>query len=113
MPTYLFDALMLVVVLLLIGLNGFFVSAEFALVSVRWTRVEELVSRGRFGAKAVKQALENLDDAIAATQLGITFASLALGWLGEPALAHLVEPLFRSLPPVWGVVMTHGVAVTL
>jgi putative hemolysin len=113
MNSYLLDALSLVAVLVLIALNGFFVSAEFALVTVRWTRVEELVSRGRFGAKAVKQALENLDDAIAATQLGITFASLALGWIGEPALAHLVEPLFRGLPAAWGLVLKHALAVTL
>ena len=113
MNAYLLDAVFLVSVILLIGLNGFFVSAEFALVAVRWTRVEELVQRGRFGAKAVKKALENLDDAIAATQVGITFASLALGWIGEPALAHLIEPLFRQLPHVWGLVLTHAVAVTL
>ncbi len=113
MNAYLLDALSLVAVAVCIGLNGYFVSAEFALVTVRWTRIEELVSRGRFGAKAVKQALENLDDAIAATQLGITFASLALGWLGEPAIAHLIEPVFRGLPPLWGVVLKHGLAVTV
>jgi CBS domain containing-hemolysin-like protein len=89
------------------------VAAEFALVTVRWTRVEEMIERGRFGAKAVAKALENLDDAIAATQVGITFASLALGWVGEPALAHLLEPLFRGLPDALGFVTTHAVAVTL
>jgi putative hemolysin len=113
MPTPLVDSLSLVAVLLLIALNGFFVSAEFALVTVRWTRVEELVSRGRFGAKSVKLAVENLDDAIAATQVGITFASLALGWIGEPALARLLEPVFGGLPHAWGTVATHGAAVTL
>jgi putative hemolysin len=113
MSPSLVDALSLVVVLLLIGLNGFFVSAEFALVTVRWTRVEELVNRGRFGAKAVKLALEHLDDAIAATQVGITLASLALGWVGEPALARLLEPMFSRLPHVWGMVATHAVAVTV
>jgi len=113
MNAYLLDAFSLVAVLVLIALNGFFVSAEFALVTVRWTRVDELVSRGRFGAKSVKQALEHLDDAIAASQLGITFASLALGWIGEPALAHLVEPVFRGLPEAWGLVLKHALAVTL
>ena len=88
---------------LLVALNGFFVAAEFALVTVRWTRVEELVEEGKFGALAVREAVEKLDDAIAATQLGITFASLALGWIGEPALAHLIEPLFRALPGAWSV----------
>jgi len=82
-------------------------------VTVRWTRVEELVRMGRFGAKAVAEALEHLNDAIAACQLGITFASLALGWIGEPALAHLLEPLFRGLPPLWGTVISHGVAVAV
>jgi putative hemolysin len=113
MSPYLLDALSLVAVLLLIALNGYFVSAEFALVTVRWTRVEELVGRGRFGAKSVKLALENLDDAIAATQVGITLASLALGWVGEPALAHLLEPMFRWLPQAWGTLATHAVAVSV
>ena len=103
-------------ILILIGLvllNGYFVAAEFALVTVRWTRVEELVARGKFGAHAVKHALENLDDAIAAAQLGITFASLALGWLGEPALARMIEPMFRRLPPMWGVALSHVSALTV
>jgi CBS domain containing-hemolysin-like protein len=113
MSSYLIDALLLPSLFIFIAANAFFVASEFALVTVRWTRVEELVSRGRFGAKAVQQAVENLDDAIAATQLGITFASLALGWVGEPALAHLIEPLFRGLPTVWGVVLSHTVAVAL
>ena len=106
-----FDAIRVLSLPLLIGLNGYFVAAEFALVKVRWTRVEELVREGRFGAAAVRHAIENLDDAIAACQLGITFASLGLGWLGEPALAHRIEPLFRDLPGHWGVTLTHGVAV--
>ena len=95
----------------LVGLNAFFVAAEFSLVTVRWTRVEKLVEEGRFGSAAVRQAIEKLDDAIAATQLGITFASLALGWIGEPALAHLIEPLFAGLPGLWGPAATHSVAV--
>ncbi len=111
MPSLLLDILSLIAVLLLIGLNGYFVSAEFALVTVRWTRIEELVGRGRFGAKSVKRAIEHLDDAIAATQVGITLASLALGWIGEPALAHLLQPLFHWLPSAWGTVATHAVAV--
>src|SRR6185369_2775332 len=113
MHSYLDDLLKLGAVLVLVGLNGYFVAAEFALVTVRWTRVEELVRMGRFGAKAVAEALEHLNDAIAACQLGITFASLALGWIGEPALAHLLEPLFRGLPPLWGTVISHGVAVAV
>ena len=71
----------------LVALNGFFVAAEFALVAVRKTRVEELVNQGVPRAKAVEDAIENLDRTIAATQLGITLASIALGFVAEPALA--------------------------
>ena len=113
MTSYLDDVLKLGGVLVLVALNGYFVAAEFALVTIRWTRVEELVQKGRFGAKAVSAAIEHLNDAIAACQLGITFASLALGWLGEPALAHLIEPLFRGLPHLWGTALSHAVAVTV
>jgi len=113
MPTYSGDLLRLAAVFVLVAINAFFVAAEFALVTVRWTRVEELIQRGRFGAKAVGQAVEHMNDAIAACQLGITFASLALGWLGEPALAHLLSPVFRGLPVVWGTALSHVVAVTV
>jgi CBS domain containing-hemolysin-like protein len=101
----------LLVVPLLVALNGLFVAAEFALVAVRKTRVEELVRQGQQGARAVEDATGNLDRSIAATQLGITLASIALGWVGEPALARLLEPLFQFLPDTWGTVATHSVAV--
>ncbi len=94
MDPYVADLLRIAGVLVLVALNGVFVAAEFALVSVRWTRVEEMVEEGKFGALAVREAVENLDDAIAAAQLGITLASIALGWLGEPAIAHLLTPVF-------------------
>jgi CBS domain containing-hemolysin-like protein len=110
---YAFDIVRLIGVLLLVLMNGYFVAAEFSLVTIRWTRVEQLVEERKFGASAVQHTVENLDDAIAATQLGITFASLALGWIGEPALAHLIEPLFHWLPGFIGVAATHAVAVTL
>jgi len=109
----LIDLLGIAAVLMLVAANGYFVAAEFALVTIRWTRLEELVTRGRFGAKAVSVAVENLNDAIAACQLGITFASLALGWIGEPALVRLIEPAFRSLPPFMGVTLAHGIGVTI
>jgi putative hemolysin len=109
----LLDSFSLFAVPLLVAMNGFFVAAEFALVTVRWTRVEELVEKGRFGALAVRAAVEKLDDAIAATQLGITFASLALGWVGEPALAHVFEPWFAAIPGPWGVAVTHAAAVAV
>jgi putative hemolysin len=107
------DWISLGLVAILVLANGYFVAAEFALVTVRWTRVEQLLAKNRFGAIAVKEAVENLNDAIAACQLGITFASLALGWIGEPALAHLIEPWFRGLPPIWGVALSHGIAVMI
>jgi len=67
--------------------NGFFVAAEFALVSIRHSRVEELVTQGVGVAKVIRSAVRNLDRYIAGTQVGITLASLGLGWIGEPALA--------------------------
>jgi magnesium and cobalt exporter, CNNM family len=78
----------------LVATNGFFVAAEFALVKVRVTRIDQLASEGHGTAKVVQKQIQSLDTYIAATQLGITLASLALGWIGEPSLAHLVEPLF-------------------
>lgn len=104
----------LVSVVILVLLNGFFVATEFALVAVRRSRIEQLVAEGRRSAGVVKKALEHLDTYIAATQLGITMASLALGWLGEPALAHLIEPLLAALlPGEWVVAGSHAVAVAV
>jgi putative hemolysin len=96
----------------LVALNAFFVAAEFALVAVRKTRVEEMVRQGVRGAGAVQDALARLDHSIAATQLGITLASLALGWTGEPALARRLEPLARLvLPDAWVAAAAHTTAV--
>jgi putative hemolysin len=89
-------------VVLLVLANGFFVATEFSLVAVRRTRIQQLASEGNPRAAAVLGRLDHLDAYIAATQLGITIASLALGWIGEPALAHLVEPAVKSLPGVSG-----------
>ena len=108
---WVWNALGLLSIPLLVAINGMFVAAEFALVAVRRTRVEELVRRGEQGARAVKDATANLDRSIAATQLGITLASIALGWVGEPTLARLLEPLFGFLPVTWGTVATHSAAV--
>jgi putative hemolysin len=105
-----FGALSLLSVPILVAINGLFVAAEFALVAVRKTRVEEMVSQGHRGAKVVEEAVQNLDRSIAATQLGITLASIALGWIGEPALARLLDPLFERLPTPWSAVATHSVA---
>ena len=80
--------------LALVFANGFFVAAEFSLVTVRKTRIDQLIAEGHRGARTVRRALNDPDSYIAATQLGITMASLALGWIGEPALAKLFEPVF-------------------
>ncbi|MEW6567516.1 MAG: hemolysin family protein [Chloroflexota bacterium] len=92
------NVLELVLVLGLIGANAFFVAAEFALVRVRRTRIEELVSQGSDAARWVQRAIRNLDRSIAATQLGITMAGLALGWVAEPGLSALTQPLVRLFP---------------
>src|SRR5438874_1228304 len=86
---------------LLILLNGFFVAAEFALVAVRKTRVEELVSLGRPGAASLLDAVTHLNRSVAACQLGITVASLALGFVSEPSIHALISPLFTQLPIEW------------
>lgn len=91
-------------------MNAFFVAAEFGLVSVRRTRVEELAAQGHPTALIVRRALEDPDQFIAATQLGITIASLALGWIGEPALAHLFLPLLQFLPENWIGPAAHSIA---
>ncbi|HEY7020058.1 MAG TPA: hemolysin family protein [Ktedonobacterales bacterium] len=97
-------------VFVLVGANAFFVAAEFSLVKVRATRIEQLAGEGRAAAGVVRGQLTHLDNYIAATQLGITLASLALGWIGEPALAHLVEPL---LAPLTGTLIAEQVTGTL
>ncbi len=83
---------------LLILLNAFFVAAEFALVAVRRTKVETMVDQGVAGAQAVEKATKQLDRSIAATQLGITIASIVLGWVGEQSIARLVEHLLAWAP---------------
>ncbi len=88
----------LVAVLALVLANGFFVASEFALVTVRRSRIDQLAAQGHPLATAVRDAQSHLDLYIAATQLGITMASLALGWIGEPALAHLLDPTLAALP---------------
>jgi CBS domain containing-hemolysin-like protein len=113
MPAYLVDALRLLGVLLCALCNGCFVAAEFSIVTVRWTRVEELVEGRVFGAPALRLLKEDLRRTLAATQLGITTMSLTLGWLGEPAVAHFLEPLFRTLPAPWNLVVAHTAAVAI
>ena len=102
----------LLAVAALILANAYFVATEFALVAVRRSQIKLWVAEGRRGAASVAQALAHLDDAIAATQLGITLASLGLGWAGEPALAHTIEPLLGATGFASPFVL-HSVAVGL
>src|SRR2546423_4983562 len=103
----------MVVMLALVGMNGFFVAAEFALVAARRSKVDEMIAKGDGGARAVQAAVQNLDRYIAATQLGITIASLALGWIGEPALAHLLDQVFRTIGLNPSPTATHVAAVAV
>src|SRR5256886_15807325 len=77
----------------LVGLNGFFVACEFAIVKVRGSQLDALIEEGNLRANFIKHVRSHLDEYLSATQLGITLASLALGWIGEPVFAHLIEPL--------------------
>jgi CBS domain containing-hemolysin-like protein len=99
-------ALLLVAIVLLVGINGFFVAAEFALVRARRSRIEELAANGQRGAAAALRLLEDLNQYLSACQFGITLASLGIGFLGEPAIAELVEPAF-------GGSISHGLAAAI
>ncbi|HYC93960.1 MAG TPA: hemolysin family protein [Thermoanaerobaculia bacterium] len=94
------DAWLLVLAFLFVLANGFFVAAEFAIVKVRSTQISELADQGSVRAKMARKLIRHLDAYLSATQLGITLASLALGWIGEPAFHHLIQPLFTrfSIP---------------
>lgn len=97
------------VVLLLVGANAFFVAAEFALVSIRETRIQQLIETRRIGARTVQRLHRRLDEVLNAVQFGITLASLALGWVGEPALAHLFERAMGHIP--YAVLYSHTLAI--
>ena len=87
--------LKLLVVLVLVLLNGFFVAAEFALVKIRDSQLDALVSKGHRRAKIARRVIGNLDSSLSACQLGITLASLALGWVGEPVFAAMLNPIMN------------------
>ncbi len=107
------DLLRLVAVVLLVLMNGFFVAAEFALVSVRKTRIAELIAQGNTSAEWVRKAIEDPDRFIAATQLGITLASLGLGWIGEPALGKLLRPIIDLFPATIEEGLSHSLSAGL
>ena len=85
-----FVVLRLVAVVLIVAANAFFVSAEFALVSLRETQIEQLVAAHRVGARTVQKLHQQLDQFINAVQFGVTLSSLALGWIGEAAMARIL-----------------------
>src|SRR2546422_874411 len=103
-------ALRLAAVLVLVAANAFFVAAEFALVAARRTRIEELIRRGDRKAKTVQQALQDLYRQLSAAQLGITVASILLGYVAEDTVAHLFREWFAGLPPALDFLTRGGIA---
>ena len=99
------SVLLLVLLLLLIVVNGFFVAAEFALVRSRRGKMEQLAEEGETGAEAVVEQLDHIEESLSACQIGVTIASIGIGFLGEPSLAKLLEPVFGGL--------SHGAAAAL
>jgi CBS domain containing-hemolysin-like protein len=104
--------LYLLLTLVLVLLNAFFVAAEFALVKMRPTRLEQLVHEGNSTARLALRMSQRLDSYLSATQLGVTLASLGLGWVGEPAIADFFAPKIASLG-AWAVPLAHGLAFTI
>ena len=107
-------SLRLLLVVALVLLNGLFVAAEFSIISVRRTRLETLANQGQGLARLSLRAVDNLNNYLAATQLGITMASIGLGFVGEPLLAGLLEPLFDDLfGEKMAGISSHAVAVVI
>jgi CBS domain containing-hemolysin-like protein len=100
-PTWTVTLIKLLAVILLVAANGFFVAAEFALVGVRSSRIETLAATGSRSARRLLGLLKNLNAYLSASQLGITLASLALGWIGEPAIARLLDDPLQGLSDPW------------
>jgi putative hemolysin len=106
-----FVLLRVLLILLLVAANAFFAAAEFALVSVRDTRIQQLIEAHRIGARTVQRLHQNLDQVVNGVQLGITLTSLSLGWIGEPVLARIMEQLLGSVPHAS--VYAHTIAIVL
>lgn len=105
--------LRLLVIFLLILANGYFTAMEFALVAVRRTRIAQLSAEGNRAAQLVGRLLDNPDRFIAASQLGITMASLALGWVGESTMAAIIEPPLRALVGRWSTAVANTAGTVL
>lgn len=106
-------ALQLFAVFVLVGLNAFFAATEFSLVAVRLSRVRQLVEQGDPRARVVEALLGDLGRVVSGVQVGITLASLMLGYLGEVTLATVLTPLLRVIPPKWAIVAAHTAAFVL
>jgi CBS domain containing-hemolysin-like protein len=106
------EILLLGAALLLVLLNGFFVAAEFAIVKVRSTKIKELAERGDWRASVTRNVIAHLDAYLSACQLGITFASIGLGWIGEPAVARLIAPTLEAAG-VQNPTLIHTIAFTV
>ncbi len=98
--------LLLIGVAVLVAANGFFVAAEFALVRARGSKIDELAEEGKKGARLAAHQIDHIDEYLSACQLGITMASLGIGFLGEPAIASLIEKLLGESVP-------HGVSLAV
>src|SRR6267143_886879 len=106
-----FVLLRVFLILLLVAANAFFAAAEFALVSVRDTRIQQLIEARRIGARIVQKLHRNLDEVVNGVQLGITVTSLTLGWVGEPLLARMVEGSIGRIPHA--ALYSHGIAIVI
>ena len=98
------------VVFFFVLLNAFFVAAEFAIVKVRDSQLQEEIDEGNRGALFVRSVIENMDEYLSAAQLGVTLASIALGWVGEPYLAHMIQPLLFKIG-ISNEHIVHGIAL--
>lgn len=103
----------LFVIALLLFSNGFFVAAEFSMVSVRKTRITQLTNEGNFSAKIALETIKDLDKFIAAVQLGVTISSLGLGWVGEATVARMIKPLFAFLPISFQSATIHTISIAV
>src|SRR5579884_3505677 len=106
-----FVLLRALLIIALVAANAFFAAAEFALVSVRETRIQQLIDARRIGARIVQRLHRNLDEVVNGVQLGVTIVSLTLGWVGEPWLAQIMLAPVRDVPHA--LVYAHGIAIVI
>src|SRR5262249_37045287 len=103
--------LRIILVVLLVAANAFFVAAEFAMVSVRDTRIQQLIEQRRIGARTVQKIQQRLDEFLPAVQFGVTLCSLGLGWAGEGTLAAIIEPWLGAVP--YARVYAHAISLVM